>query len=61
MLLAAKAPASGQVKAAAPAPADLVVEDVIASILAGHQAVGRCWTSMATRLLRLCALRPSRT
>jgi D-alanyl-D-alanine carboxypeptidase len=33
MLLAAKAPASGQVKAAAPAPADLVVEDVIANIL----------------------------
>ena len=33
VLLAAKAPASGQVKAAAPAPADLVVEDVIANIL----------------------------
>jgi D-alanyl-D-alanine carboxypeptidase len=37
MLLAAKAPAGGQVKAAAPAPvdsvADLVVEDVIAKIL----------------------------
>ena len=33
VLLAAKAPAGGQVKAAAPAPADLVVEDVIANIL----------------------------
>jgi len=33
LLLAAKAPAAGQVKAAAPAPADSVVEDVIANLL----------------------------